>query len=771
MDLQGLKVNISADVQDAVKGIGQVTDATVTLAKEGVSNITATKEAFDITTLSIKECEKQLASLKELASSPIGKLNPGIGDSITQLEARIAQLNATAKNIPPTISPVQESFRGFSNATDGAEVASGSLLNTMGKQRQAFVNFARFTDRGALSLRSLTAVFSIFGPATAIAALGIYEIVKSLEKATIAEQHAAAEAKKLAGFLVDLKSVPEINAEATGTETGNIDRVRSLIAIIQDTNSSYTQQHNALLQLRETNKAYFGDLTLAEVLNGKAAKAADAYSQALITEAIIKGQLENISKVSSELEKQILVYNRLKQAKDVAEATARTSLNDHKTTLGSLIFGKDVTDLAGPLRDFATAQKKFDEVSNNVGELREQLAGYSGALKNALKDQAEQKPLKLDPVDHDANKFAEALKAFQEFQNKYQEIDEDAITKAFTIENASYLKLQAAFKGHAKELQLLEAANSQARLNIIREFSEKYASEVSKTFEEGGNKTIEATNEYIQKSEDINVGARHKELDAEQAKFDKLLTLQTLYNQDSSDLVNQHLINVAAINKKFDNQEINEALNQADRQSKLQQQLKAKGVKPIDVSIFGTDFAQGNEILSKQLDAVTKQLEAIGKAAGVIQPVFDALFTSIEKGSGNIAQALGRALEQIITKLVEAVVEAAIFSAIINVIAPGSGVGFKAIFGQLSGLGGLLNTGKGGQGFAQGGIATGPQSGYLALLHGTEYVLNQKQANNLKSNVVGAGNGPIEITIDSQVQGEHIYQVVKKVTQRKGRTS
>jgi hypothetical protein len=42
-------------------------------------------------------------------------------------------------------------------------------------------------------------------------------------------------------------------------------------------------------------------------------------------------------------------------------------------------------------------------------------------------------------------------------------------------------------------------------------------------------------------------------------------------------------------------------------------------------------------------------------------------------------------------------------------------------------------------GFSDGGIATGPKSGYPVMLHGTEAVLNPRQFQNLTSNMMNLG--------------------------------
>jgi hypothetical protein len=119
----------------------------------------------------------------------------------------------------------------------------------------------------------------------------------------------------------------------------------------------------------------------------------------------------------------------------------------------------------------------------------------------------------------------------------------------------------------------------------------------------------------------------------------------------------------------------------------------------------------------------------------------------------------------VIKKLVSAVATAAALAAIFTLITGGAGAG--GILGSLgksfaakgfaSGAGGFgANFLKlFGAGFAEGGVSQGPKSGYLQLLHGTEYVIPKDKFNNLINNVQGAARGSQELF--ARISGQDIF--------------
>ena len=130
----------------------------------------------------------------------------------------------------------------------------------------------------------------------------------------------------------------------------------------------------------------------------------------------------------------------------------------------------------------------------------------------------------------------------------------------------------------------------------------------------------------------------------------------------------------------------------------------------------------------------TMNEEAAAAMTNVAVSAFTSLGNAMLMGQ-DMGEALGNVFKKLIIDLTQMVVKALIFKAIMASLTGGT----SAVAGAAAGGGGFLNIFKGLMGFSDGGIATGPKSGYPVMLHGTEAVLNPKQFKNLTSNMMNLG--------------------------------
>lgn len=202
----------------------------------------------------------------------------------------------------------------------------------------------------------------------------------------------------------------------------------------------------------------------------------------------------------------------------------------------------------------------------------------------------------------------------------------------------------------------------------------------------------------------------------------------------------------------------------------LQQQgmrdVSTRGVRSADIA---APEATGNDAMVSRTQAViaatqvqldyanalkltTMNEEAAAAMTNVAMSAFTSLGNAMLQGQ-DIGEALGNVFQKLIIDLTQMVIRALMLKAIMaalsggaseaTTISGGSGMasmfnGMKVGGGGDSG-GGFLNFLKGLLGFADGGIASGPKSGYPVMLHGTEAVLNPKQFKNLTSNMMNMG--------------------------------
>lgn len=147
------------------------------------------------------------------------------------------------------------------------------------------------------------------------------------------------------------------------------------------------------------------------------------------------------------------------------------------------------------------------------------------------------------------------------------------------------------------------------------------------------------------------------------------------------------------------------------------------------------------EATKRQLDyanalRLTTQNEEIAAAgASMATSAFTSLGQALLMGQ-DFGEALSNTFKRIIIDLTQMVVKALLFKAIMASLTGGT----SEVAGAAAGGGGFLGKlFKGLLGFADGGVVSGPKSGYPVMLHGTEAVLNPKQFKNLTSNMMNMG--------------------------------
>ena len=193
--------------------------------------------------------------------------------------------------------------------------------------------------------------------------------------------------------------------------------MQALAAAINDTNNSYTARKNALEELRETNKAYFGDLTLESATMGVLSQRVKDYSAALITEAVVKGQVDSIAKLSATLQKQVEVLDNLKAARERAQSAISASKPAPLTAGDVASGGNNAQDtLFGNLN---VANAAFTKQRDVVDQLRVQIAAYTGELDKNIQLQIQQKPLK---AVGDPDELKSIIPILEQIQRIYESI-------------------------------------------------------------------------------------------------------------------------------------------------------------------------------------------------------------------------------------------------------------------------------------------------------------------------------------------------------------
>lgn len=732
-DNGNLNIKITTDVSGVVAG-----------TKEAA-------EAFDVTTLSAKECQTQIASLEAVMSTPAGKLNPQIAQSVAELKAQVTALS-TAETA--SVAPAVAAAEAQAELAASAETTGLSLS----KQKVIFTDLARGVTGAGFGIRNFTSNFALLGPEVAIAAFAIYEIVKAFTAQSDAQKRASDEAKKLTTELRNLeeaasniKSNSGVIGEATGGATGDLERVRELASAIQDTTKSYSERKNALELLRETNKAYFGDLTLeASSLAGLTVKVQE-YSKALVAEAITKSFVQEIAELS-------------KKSADAGEAveTLREKLGKLKgqqDDLNSKPVGPVFTVGGGQSsvsqEDFLAikVKKDIEDTTTSLGEAKDAFFAFQDAVvaKNKALDQAIQnqiqfKPLVVDPKSKDELKsLLDVLEKIKKAQDELAKPDERSIhqrqsdstnpvdIKVFqtkiseALQNAAkdpktkeaYLQLATVL---GQQLNKLQNPNLSSHVQGIVDVKPDDVSEIeSKIEKQFGNKGLKV-------SIPLDVELR---IDQQYSKEQAALLKKSLEEQVKNGLpIIRFTPKIQAI---IDKKAISDALSvelAAAVTSAIKNTVES-GLKTFGETL-GESFSSGNpleKVLQSIGNTLGEGLKAIGQAlikVGVEKLAIDKAIKALNISpglaiiAGVAAIALGTALESSLNKTSQ-----------------------KA--------------------FATGGIVTGPTNALIGEA-GPEVVFPLDRLNSFVKNITSPSNAPQTIKVTGQISGNNLNIVSARQT-------
>lgn len=259
-----LQINIGADTRNLEQGLQRATAAVETFDK-----------SVKQTTANSGNATLALSNLGRVASdAPFGFI-------------------AIANNIEPLIQSFQ-SVRKESGSVGGALKALGSSLAGPGGLLLGFT----------LVSSAITVAVQKYGSLG-----GALDALFGKQDALNSEIRSAAESYEK--FNKELKTSVTIQSNAAGSAQGEISRVQALAGIVNGTTASYLERNNALKELANINKTYFGNLDDESVKLGKLTEAVDAYTKANVQAAISKAFESEIAATSVELSKQERVLGKL----------------------------------------------------------------------------------------------------------------------------------------------------------------------------------------------------------------------------------------------------------------------------------------------------------------------------------------------------------------------------------------------------------------------------------------------------------------------------
>lgn len=727
----GLKINISANVVDAIRQLGTLNDNLEDLAFEGTGNMQSLKTA--------------IADLKKEAT-----FSTNVAEIATYNRA-IKDLSAEQQRLSKIGLDTGQQFQGL-NRNMGLAGLSAS------QTRIAFLDLGRSITGQGFSLRTLASNFALLGPGAAIAVAALYGVFEVLNKQTDAEKKAAKEAEHLKEVLSNIKSVSDIQESGTGSVQGDIAKVEALASVIQNTNAAYKDRQHALEELRQTNKAYFGDLTLEAQSLATLKDRVNEYSSALVNEAVIKGQVEEIANLSRELEKQKPIL------KSLSDAYQRQS--DLVDSLVSKDVGSNNFGQGGDLK-IVQAQNQLEQFKNQflkqndaVATLTDQINRYKDALNASILDQTKLKPLKeatgevdksieglLEKIIRVREELGKPVTApiFKQFQEAQDALPGGATFKLFeekialaikegnkigTSESVQYAQQLADL--YRKELLKIQNPNLRAHITLG---TAEIKPEDTDKMESGIEKAFGAKNLKLKVPVDLAESIRNE-------GFSKGNT-ETLIRKASEDALN-------GLPPIRWSPEIQIQIDQATLKDEFKDQLN----KSIRQTIQ---------------DTATSGLENIGKSIGA---AFAKGANPILAAGQAIVGVIGDLIEQMGQSLIKYGAEVLLLKEILSIspfdLSPG--VAIAAGIGMVA-IGELLKKSFKATPFAEGGIVTGPTLSLIGEVPGSpEAVLPLNRIGDFLNGLPGNGGEASGGTLTTHVRGQDLLIVMQRAQKNRDNT-
>lgn len=160
------------------------------------------------------------------------------------------------------------------------------------------------------------------------------------------------------------------------------------------------------------------------------------------------------------------------------------------------------------------------------------------------------------------------------------------------------------------------------------------------------------------------------------------------------------------------------------------------------------------ELLSKKVEQTKDDMQDVtklGKGMGEsLQTNMQSAFQSIVEGTKSAKQAFGEMAMAILKDIAAMITKMLVMKLLQDSI---GGTGFGSFLGIGNRYGGVMSDGEKAPGYATGGVAKGPQSGYPAVLHGTEAIVPLPNGKSIPVDMKGAGqnnNVTVNVAIDGQ---------------------
>lgn len=557
--------------------------------------------------------------------------------------------------------------QGVQATTDFSKKAGGAMTDLGSKVEQTSRKMDTFKRGANEAARSLT---GFAGPAALVTA-GILLVANALKEYFFRESEASKATKALTEDTKKFNTELE-HTTAKGQAAGM--KLQALVDVAKDGENTFQVRNEAL---REANKL-LGDhgekLTLANINTVAATKAVEAYTQALIGQALAGKFADRTADLIVQQKDAAKKYGEAKKAYEDVKSVATGNRGEQfllQTAYNNLVdsakYYKAVTaELKSTYSSLNDAQKQV--VLNSISEDKR---GRLAKIDDEIAALEKEKKLRSNNIE-DVKRYNAQIKKLQDERN--------------TIDPKE-VKVKATKTGRGKK------ADSPFEIDLDN-------------LEDNYNHAL-----ALARGADILV------LDVEEEFLNKRIALHKKYNQDWGKLADE----LALL-------QVKKAKELADFQAgQFIPMLPTATTGELDTT-SGVQAGQAAYNLYRTLNpeivkAIANQQKfaeeaefVAGAVTNLLSPAFDALFDSLIEGSGNAFEAFAQSLNQTLKNLEKVILKALVLGAIQSLI---TGTPFN--------LSGILR-GAVSRGFASGGFIQGPgtstSDSIPARLSKGEYVIN-----------------------------------------------
>lgn len=770
-----LKISIGADLSSAIAQVDKLIVSVDNLSETGakassvadmLAKIPASLKPINPAAMTaLSEAVKRLKA--DLSATTSAR---GLTDALVAIPAAATKATTALVAIKPGANQAGAAMNDFSRILQDAPFGFVGISNNINPLLESFQRLRLQTGTTGGALRALGSSLTGAGGL----GLAVSAITAAVTFASIGFDRWIPKIKEAKKEVLDLdtliRSGASIQAEATASVQSQIAKVEQLARVVTDESKSYGIRENALLQLKETNKGYFGDLDLESVKTGILTEKVQEYTKALVAQAVVKGFQDDLSKVAVERAKAVVTLTDQMKAYDKAsrqfdEDQKRRNSSVQSGNIGSAFQTSAAANVLGD------QQKAIDETSTTVQKLNKQFdflkTSISGAVDESLKFQT------LD-TSGKTKKDTDALRD----QIKNLEAYRDAVGLTNTeFARLVSLREQLVRRDQSKlglsDTQLAKEVNAIRNSNEQLEARKKVLDGIAKSVGLIQAEGVEALNLNVkialndQNTGALDLGQTQRTLDQVASAANLRLPLTIALTPDVQDRIRSQVgaLPLVALPLVVE-------VPRGDLQTLvagINTQLAASDIK---LPSLNTDnFKKGLDRAFLETNALMGQIAGSieGLISNSISGLGEALGTAIGGGGiGNAFNGLVSTLSEGLKQIGKAMIEfgtAKLILVKLGSINPG--VAIAAGIGLVA-AGAALQTAFASQRkFATGGIVTGPTNALVGEA-GSEVIFPLNQLNRFIGNTVGGQSGTSGFIAETRLSATDIILMIRREMGRGG---